>query len=83
MKHQTGDLVKFDRLRGRGHLRLRPDDLGLIMESIPASEAWEDCQPDDPNRYVIFWLKHKEQTLVYEDEILTCDTGHTETQPQA
>jgi hypothetical protein len=49
------------------------------MESIPASEAWENCELKDPNCYEIYWFSQKEKSLMYEDEILTCDTGHTET----
>ena len=93
MKFKKKDLIRWVehrprphrrlRLRLRLHLPFRPGDLGIILETIEAKDAWEDFdvyskeeQKQAPNCYVIYFPKHKKKFTVYEDEIELCDAGH-------
>jgi len=66
-------------LRLPPRLRPRPGDLGIILETIEAKDAWEDYdtyskekQEQIPNCYVIYFPKYKKKFTVYEDEIELC-----------
>ena len=99
MKFKKKDLIKWvehrptrgPRLRLHPRLRLRrwsrrrlsPGDLGIILETIEAKDAWEGyetCSKEEqeaiPNCCAIYFPKYKKKFIVYEDEIELCDAGH-------
>jgi hypothetical protein len=98
MKYQVGDMVKFASLSstlpmlsdkhlhkryGLNANRIEPARgcLGLIMEAIKEKDAWLNPRRREGSIYDVLWFDTQEKWLVSEREL--CDTGHTETQPQA